>query len=193
MLFTLGQFEYQRNVRGDLPSFFPFIFFPTQQRESSQFFDLQYSKTKKKYRDEDTGEYVKGLLMKFCLNRGEDIPTLTNDECLRWITGYQLDPLSTAIKARCSQELRDYFTGYLFGLIVLFCDGYLRLSSKKPILAGYSPSTYSRFFKMMKRVPSEIHMIICNRAFGNPSNLIPFHIRKDFVYLYHLFVTFKSL
>lgn len=49
--------------------------------------------------------------------------------------------------------------------MVLLCDGYLKL-------LGDDSSPAHRFFKMAARLPMELQMVVCNRAYGSPKDSI---------------------
>jgi len=83
-------------------------------------------------------------------------------------------------------EYRDpvLSAAHLFVLIVMLCDEYLTL--KHYIFRNPKAD---RFFKIMRRLPIEIQMIICNKVHGLPRETIRVHnINVILEYLFKLFI-----
>jgi len=62
-------------------------------------------------------------------------------------------------------------SGRLFALIVLHCDGFLRIAPSSAASGG----ARGRFFMMGSRLPLELQMMICKRALGLTSDVILSH------------------
>jgi hypothetical protein len=54
---------------------------------------------------------------------------------------------------------------FLFALVILECDGFLKIKKEKE-------SDLQRFFSMAGRLPIEIQMILCNMAYGSTGEII---------------------
>ena len=73
--------------------------------------------------------------------------------------------------AQTRHELRMKLAAELFALVVLLCDGLLKL---KP--APSSNPAAVRFLTITKRLPMELQMILCHRAVGSMKQSI---LHKD--------------
>src|SRR6185437_214582 len=59
---------------------------------------------------------------------------------------------------RCHFQARGFFIKFLFAITQLLQMGYMRIKEKEE----------SRFFKIIERMPTELRIIICNRAYESP-------------------------
>jgi len=87
--------------------------------------------------------------------------------CADLIDEYERDPVAVRHRLRRQPGLREYFIGHLFALVVFHSDSFVVINES---LAH--PDTM-RFFRICARLPLEIQMIICNRVFGCPKDIIP--------------------
>jgi len=95
------------------------------------------------------------------------------------IDSFDLDPVHTRQQLREHPELRDSFISNLFALVVFLCDGLLTVGAESP-----THQKAARFFKIAKRLPMELQMIMCNCVFGSG---------KDHVLTKHSEPAFKKL
>ena len=86
--------------------------------------------------------------------------------CADVIDEYEHDPVTVRNRLRRQPGLLEHFIGHLFALVVFYSDSFVVMNEK---LAH--PDT-RRFFKITSRLPLEIQMIICNRIFGSPKDII---------------------
>jgi len=86
--------------------------------------------------------------------------------CADLIDEYEHDPVAVRRRLRRQPGLREYFIGHLFALVVFYSDSFVVMNEK---LAH--PDT-RRFFRITSRLPLEIQMIICNRIFGSPRDIV---------------------
>jgi hypothetical protein len=68
-------------------------------------------------------------------------------------------------------KLQPQQTAHLFALVVMTCDGFFKVCI--PPRATRSRNYPSRFIRMVCRLPLELQMIVCCRAFGSPLDLVP--------------------
>ena len=73
---------------------------------------------------------------------------------------FDLEPGPTRQRLRELPGIRDPFIGDIFGLVIFLCDDLLTVSA-----ADSSPAT--RFFKIAQRLPMELQMVLCHRAYGS--------------------------
>ena len=97
------------------------------------------------------------------------------------LDSFNLDPATTSQQLRELPELRDSFISDLFALVVFLCDDLLIPSAASTSAAFHKAA---RFFQITKRLPMELQMMICNRAFG---------VGKDIVLTKHSEPAFKRL
>jgi len=88
--------------------------------------------------------------------------------CADLIDDYGRDPAAVRHRLRRQTGLRDYFVCHLFALVVFYSDGLLKLKHT----SNLSHRGTSRFFEMCTRLPLEVQMVLCNRIFGSPKDII---------------------
>ena len=81
------------------------------------------------------------------------------------LSNFMARPQATRTQLRVLPGLRDPFVGRLFALVVLLSDDFVGLKR-----AG-NPKV-KRFFKMACRLPMELQMVLCNRAYGSARDLV---------------------
>jgi len=86
--------------------------------------------------------------------------------CADLIDEYERGPVAVRHRLRCQPRLRESFIAHLFALVVFHSDSFVVTNGR---LAH--PDT-KRFFRMCARLPLEVQMIICNRAFRSPKDII---------------------
>jgi len=81
------------------------------------------------------------------------------------ITRFEEDP--TAVRAQLAYlpHVRDSFIGPLFALVVFVADNYARARPETPQHA-------TRFFGVCSQLPLELQMVLCNRVFASPKDLV---------------------
>ena len=85
--------------------------------------------------------------------------------CADLIDEYEHDPVAVRHRLRRQPGLREYFIGHLFALVVFHSDSFVVINER---LAH--PGI--KRFRITSRLPLEIQMIICNRIFGSPKDII---------------------
>jgi hypothetical protein len=119
--------------------------------------------------------------------REDETKKTTGWECM-WqkarVSGYRLEPPEelqvlmsglrndregTIFKARLALSMRAEIVSDLFAAVVCFCDDYFCLPAKG-IHATRWPKY--RFFLMISRLPMELQMVVCNRAYGSASDVV---------------------
>jgi len=88
--------------------------------------------------------------------------------CADLIDDYEREPEHLRVFHRLRRQpgLREYFIGHLFALVVFYSDSLAVINEKT------AHSHTRRFFNICARLPLEIQMIICDRIFGSPRDII---------------------
>jgi len=88
--------------------------------------------------------------------------------CADLIDAYEREPehLQVLHRLRRQPGLREYFIGHLFALVIFFSDSFAIISERT------AHADTKRFFGICARLPLEVQMIICNKAFGSPKDII---------------------
>jgi len=86
--------------------------------------------------------------------------------CASLIDEYERDPVAVRHRLRRQPGLREYFIGHLFALVVFHSDSFVVINER------LAHPDIKRFFRICARLPLEVQMIICNRAFGSPKDII---------------------
>jgi len=86
--------------------------------------------------------------------------------CASLIDEYEHDPVAVRHRLCRLPGLREYFIGHLFALVVFHSDSFVVINER---LAH--PDT-KRFFKITSQLPLDLQMVLCNRIFGSPRDII---------------------
>ena len=86
--------------------------------------------------------------------------------CADLIDDYERDPVATRHRLRRQPGLREYFIGHLFALVVYHSDSFVIINER------LAHADTQRFFRLCARLPLEVQMVLCNRAFGSPKDII---------------------
>jgi len=86
--------------------------------------------------------------------------------CADLIDEYERDPVAVRRRLRCQPGLRESFIAGLFALVVFHSDSFVAINER------LAHADTQRFFRLCDRLPLEIQMIVCNRAFGSPKDII---------------------
>jgi len=86
--------------------------------------------------------------------------------CANLIDEYERDPVAVRHRLRRQPGLRESFIGHLYALVVFHSDSFVIINDK------LAHSDTRRFFRICTRLPLEVQMIICNRAFDSPKDII---------------------
>jgi len=86
--------------------------------------------------------------------------------CADLIDEYERDPVAVRYRVQRQPGLREYFIGHLFALVIFHSDSFAVINER---LAR--PDT-RRFFRLCARLPLEVQMVLCNRMFGSPKDII---------------------
>jgi len=86
--------------------------------------------------------------------------------CADLIDEYERDPVAVRHRLRRQPGLRESFIAHLFALVVFHSDSFVVINER------LAHSDTKRFFRICARLPLEVQMIICNRAFGSPKDII---------------------
>jgi len=85
--------------------------------------------------------------------------------CADLIGEYERDPVAAGNRLRRLPELREYFVGHLFALVVFHSDDFVVINER-------ASSFIRRFFRITSRLPLDLQMVLCNRVFGSPRDII---------------------
>jgi hypothetical protein len=92
---------------------------------------------------------------------------------------------------RSLPEFRDPYIGETFGLIIFFSDDFFTLKADNKASTSSTTTTTTsrptgrqeeredkakRFFRIARKLPMELQMMLCNRMFNSPKDLV---LRKD--------------
>jgi len=86
--------------------------------------------------------------------------------CADLIDEYELDPVAVRRRLRRQPGLREHFVGHLFALVVFNSDNFVVINE------SLAHSDLKRFFKITSRLPLDLQMVLCNRIFGSPRDII---------------------
>jgi len=86
--------------------------------------------------------------------------------CADLIEEYERGPVAVRHRLRRQPGLREYFIGHLFALVVFHSDSFAATNEK------LAHTDTRRFFRICARLPLEIQMLLCNRIFGSPRDII---------------------
>jgi len=62
--------------------------------------------------------------------------------------------------------LRGDFVGHLFALVVFHSDDFVVINEKT------AHSDTRRFFRITSQLPLDLQMVLCNRVFGSPRDIV---------------------
>jgi len=88
--------------------------------------------------------------------------------CADLIDEYEREPEHLRVFHRLRRQpgVREYFIGHLFALVIFHLDSFVVINERT------AHSDTRRFFKIASRLPLEIQMVLCNRTFGSPRDII---------------------
>jgi len=86
--------------------------------------------------------------------------------CADLIDGYERDPVAVRHRLHRQPGLREYFIGHLFALVVFHADFFAIINEKT------AHSYTRRFFRITSQLPLDLQMVLCNRIFGSPRDII---------------------
>jgi len=88
--------------------------------------------------------------------------------CAELIDEYESEPglFRVLIRLRRLPGMREYFDGHLFALVVFHSDSFATVIEAK------AHSNTRRFFKITSQLPPDLQMVLCNRIFGSPRDII---------------------
>jgi len=86
--------------------------------------------------------------------------------CADLIDEYERDPVPVRYRLRRQPGLREYFIGHLFALVVFHSDSFAVINERT------AHSYTRRFFRITSRLPLDLQMVLCNRIFGSPKDII---------------------
>ena len=113
---------------------------------------------------------------------------LHGPEIASLIESYEGDPLRVRVQLRSRPEIRSRFIARLFGVVIFFVDNLLR-PSQSTVMAATTAATMSkvpeaevlavaealRFLQIAARLPLDLQMVLCNRAFSSARDVVPSH------------------
>ena len=85
--------------------------------------------------------------------------------CADLIDEYEHDRVAARNRLRRLPGLREYFIGHLFALVVFHSDNFV-------VTRDNADVSCKRFFDIASRLPLEVQMVLCNRVFGSPKDII---------------------
>ena len=83
------------------------------------------------------------------------------------IEEYERDPITVRHRLRQTRGIREHFIGHTFALVVFFSDGFATATKA-------TPPPVARFFEICVRLPLDLQMVLCNRAFGSSREIVSF-------------------
>ena len=86
--------------------------------------------------------------------------------CADLIDEHEREPVATRHRLRCQIGLREYFIGHLFALVVFHADSFVVIKE------GVLQADITRFFRITYQLPLDLQMVLCNRIFGSPRDII---------------------
>jgi len=86
--------------------------------------------------------------------------------CADLIDKYEHDLVAVRHRLRRQPGLREYFIGHLFALVVFHSDSFAITNEKT------AHSYTRRFFRITSQLPLDLQMVLCNRIFGSPRDII---------------------
>ena len=88
--------------------------------------------------------------------------------CADLIDDYEREPEHLRVFHRLRRQpgLREYFIGHLFALVVFHADSFLVINERT------AHSYTRRFFRITSQLPLDLQMVLCNRNFGSPRDII---------------------
>ena len=87
-------------------------------------------------------------------------------EVVTLLERFKEKPVETRHAVRMELGLLDELAAEMFALAVFVSDGLLQINDT-------TPSPAARFFKIAKRLPLELQMILCHRQVGSGKEIIP--------------------
>jgi len=85
--------------------------------------------------------------------------------CAALIDEYEGDPVAVRHRLRRQPGVREHFVGHLFALVVFHSDDFVVINER-------ASSFTRRFFKITSQLPLDLQMVLCNRVFGSPRDII---------------------
>jgi len=88
--------------------------------------------------------------------------------CANLIDEYEREPEHLEVRHRLRRQpgLREYFIGHLFALVVFHSDSFAVINERT------AHSDTRRFFRITSQLPLDLQMVLCNRNFGSPRDII---------------------
>jgi len=81
------------------------------------------------------------------------------------LDSFEADPVATRQQLRELPGICSPYIGEVFALGIFLCDDLLQITQERT-----SPEAAIRFFRIVRRLPMELQMMLCNRLFGSPQN-----------------------
>ena len=128
--------------------------------------------TKMKCVDTNTAAAEQGRLMpsipKSASETEEEYQLTVTDGplCGDLIDDYDRDPVAARYRLRRQPGLREYFAGHLFALVVFYSDNFVAINERM------AHSDTERFFTITSQLPLDLQMVLCNRIFVSPKDII---------------------
>ena len=86
--------------------------------------------------------------------------------CADLIDEFESDPVTVRHRLRRQPGLRGHFIGHLFALVVFHSDSFVVINERT------AHSDTRRFFRITFQLPLDLQMVLCNRIFGSPRDII---------------------
>ena len=86
--------------------------------------------------------------------------------CADLIDAYESDPAAVRHRLRRQPGLREYFIGHLLALVVFHSDNFVVINEST------AHSDIKGFFRITSQLPLDLQMVLCNRIFGSPRDII---------------------
>jgi len=86
--------------------------------------------------------------------------------CADLIDDYERDVMVVRHRLRRQPGLREFFIGHLFALVIFHSDSFVVINER------LAHSDARRFFRITSQLPLDLQMVLCNRIFGSPRDII---------------------
>ena len=92
-------------------------------------------------------------------------------QCADLIDEYEGDPEGIRARLRRMPEIRDHYIGHTYALVVFFSDNFLALP-EAVTTRTQGAADVAKFFLICSRLPLDLQMVLCNRMFSSPRNIV---------------------
>ena len=107
-----------------------------------------------------------------------------NLEVADLINDYERDPAAVRRRMRRNPRIRDTYIARVFAIVIFFTDGFVGLKPAAAAAAAAATATATatgsacakddprRFLRITSGLPMDLQMLLCNRMFGSPRDIV---------------------